>query len=410
MAGRGTNDSTCCRPASQAVQRKAPVASPAAVQPDFAALRAVKQAARRELGLQTSPPQQGAKAQARQPQAARPVPRNASGAAAPSENVQKDFSVAAAPTNAQKDVSRAAAAVTKDQQGVTSIAAPAVITQSNASCAAAASVNAKQPVLAKLTQQAISMTASDRASASDPDTPSCQSSDWTSRNDSDMVTPRMHPSYQKRLQHRLEAKAAPLGSAACSPVTPNAIKAFQPETDDDEEDGGSNSVATPPSCQRFERQQSRYADDLVQDLLDGSEHNDIFFSSSSAEIDAQVSSPDPEWLNTSPCKNTSPLELSADDNHAKAAEQAEVELQLQFLAAIAMAKAQACLKRYQVLGFSKQQSVVAVNKFGGNMQQGLAWLLSSSDLHLQVGASGSLCYQLQTVKQSPANLASALSP
>ena len=209
---------------------------------------------------------------------------------------------------------------------------------------------------------------------SETDAGSSQNPDWTSQDESDVQTPRVQQSGQKQLQHRFVAKGTS-SEAASSPMTPNAIKAFQPELSErgDEIQG---SVTTPSAQSLLGLQQDTDTNAEAESFCTDADQDGFFC------MEAGSSSSGPELYLPDRVVSDGTSQLSPD-LHDGVICTASWQQQ-QFLDVVATWKAQACAAQYQMLGFSKQQGVVAVNKFGSNMQFGLAWLLEAPESYFQV--------------------------
>ena len=300
----------------QPAEKKVLVVPNAEPQPTRDTLRAAKVASRRELGLPISPPSTAQQALRASSRGLRPA------------------------ALAQKAIAGAAAAAWR-----------------NPGPKAASVMSTSPPV----------------STMSETDAGSSQNPDWMSQDGSDVQTPRVQQSGQKQLQHRFAAKGT-ASEAASSPMTPNAIKAFQPELSD-HEDENLGSVTTPSAQSLLGLQQDTDTNAEAESFCTDADQDGFFCMEAG-------SSGGPEFylLNHVVSDDTSQV---SPDLHGGVSNTASWQQQ-QFLDVLAMWKAQACAAQYQMLGFSKQHGIAAVNKFGSNMQFGLAWLLKAPQSYFQV--------------------------
>lgn len=301
----------------QPVEKKVLVMPSAAPKLDRDALRAAKLASRRELGLPVSPPMSTQQALRPQGKSLRPVGKGQQkagpGAASPAASMWKK--------------------ATPKQTGSVVSTSPPVRT------------------------------------VSEFDTASSQSPDWTSHDEPELQSPRLQHSSQKPLRHQFVAKGIS-SEAASSPMTPNAIKAFQPEPSEHDNES-SGSLSSPSAESVIGLQQDKDAESVFTDV----DHDGLFCMEGGSSSDA----PELYQLDNRPHDSTGYASPDLCDMAMKFSCQ-----QQNFLAVLALQKAQACALQYQMLGFSKHQGIAAVNKFGDNLQSGLAWLLSASEQYLQV--------------------------
>lgn len=315
----------------QLVEKKA-LAVPAAqphVQPSHDALRAAKLANRRELGLPVSPlkpsAQQTVKPQGRGARLLAGGQKAASGNPAPTSSIWRN------PT-------------TKQTGSVISTSPPV-------------------------------------SNVSDLETASSLNPDWTSHDEAELLSPRVPQSSQKQLRRSLVAKGT-ASEAASSPMTPNAIKAFQP-VPSEHDDETLSSVTTPTAESLLGLHQDKDAEADAESFSSDIDQDHLFC------LDGGSSSDSPEmFLLDSALVHDF---ITFPDLHTKAVEGSKaLQLEQQFLDVLALQKAHKGAAEYQMLGFSKQQSVAAVNKFGDNMELGVSWLLRTPEQYLQVHACNSL--------------------
>ena len=189
-----------------------------------------------------------------------------------------------------------------------------------------------------------------------------------------------------------------------SPITPNAIKAFQPDQLPESQSDFDLPLgsATGPQdylledCQRSSFDGESICSDEVSDALfamDPSSDSDgdklgtaLHHPSFSSELETDHSGTEQESDYRSGDKSVSPdgaKSIAVDSNPGSDASSfarrpAAARLDQQFQQAVAWQKAVALAVQYQELGYSCLQGVAAVNKWGDNMQAALQWLLSSS--------------------------------
>ncbi len=197
------------------------------------------------------------------------------------------------------------------------------------------------------------------------------------------------------------SKAEPVPAAA-SPITPNAIKAFQPEQADCDTPlhpaTDSHSVV-PEDCfeSSYDGQSICSDDDKVSDALfamDHSSESDLDKPAAAFSIGAETahSSTGQESAGAKATLSSIASGLSAisshgyDSNSDLEEQLASERLNSEFLQAVAWQKALGHAAEYQKLGYSQVQSVAAVNKWGDDMQGALAWLVQSNLDVMQVNS------------------------
>ena len=195
--------------------------------------------------------------------------------------------------------------------------------------------------------------------------------------------------------------------AAASPMTPNAIKAFQPDQlSDSQSDLDTLASATGPYSpgayliEDFHRSsfdgQSICSDEVSDALfaMDPSSESDgdkLWTSSLQGPAHSVELATDQEGLecrsgadpHTLQCLQGRPKPLPTHSSHSSddgtlEKQEAGAQLNQQFLHALGWQKALACAMQYQTLGFSCLQGIAAVNKWGDDMHAALGWLLSNS--------------------------------
>lgn len=197
--------------------------------------------------------------------------------------------------------------------------------------------------------------------------------------------------------------------AAASPMTPNAIKAFQPDQLSDTQSDLDTPLAsaTGPyspggySTEDFHRSsldsQSICSDELsdalfamepssesVADKLGAPSQQELVHNAE-LETDHEASLQGSDCrgqLLTSHCLQGGSKTLPVYSSHTSAAGCLEKQaaggvLDQQFLQAVGMRKAMACAIQYQRLGYSRLQGIAAVNKWGGDIHAALGWLLDN---------------------------------
>ncbi|DBA68051.1 TPA: hypothetical protein ACH3X2_014073 [Trebouxia sp. C0005] len=199
-------------------------------------------------------------------------------------------------------------------------------------------------------------------------------------------TPVKHTGKQARI-----SKAEPV-QAAASPITPNAIKAFQPEQADCDTPlhPATDSHSVVPEDffdSSYDGHSICSGDDKVSDALfamDHSSESDLDKPAAAFSIGAEAdySSTGQESAGAKTTLSSTASGLSAISSHGfnnDLEEQlASERLKLDFLQAIAWQKALGHAAEYQKLGYSQPQSIAAVNKWGDDMQGAVAWLVQSN--------------------------------
>lgn len=197
--------------------------------------------------------------------------------------------------------------------------------------------------------------------------------------------------------------------AAASPMTPNAIKAFQPDQLSDTQSDLDTPLAsaTGPyspggySTEDFHRSsldsQSICSDELSDALFTMEPSSESFGDklgapslqelahSAELETDHEASLQGSDCrgqLLTPHCLQGGSKTLPAYSSHSSAAGRLEKQaaggvLDQQFLQALGVRKAMACAIQYQRLGYSRLQGIAAVNKWGADMHAALGWLLGN---------------------------------
>jgi len=189
------------------------------------------------------------------------------------------------------------------------------------------------------------------------------------------------------------SKAEPV-QAAASPITPNAIKAFQPEQADCDTPlhpaTDSHSVVPEDFFEsNYDGESICSEDDKVSDALfamDHSSESDLDKHAAAFSVGAETahSSTGQESAGAKTTLSSMASGLSAisshgcDSNSHLEEQLASERLNCEFLQAIAWQKALGHAAEYQKLGYSQLQSVAAVNKWGDDMQGALAWLVQSN--------------------------------
>ena len=198
---------------------------------------------------------------------------------------------------------------------------------------------------------------------------------------------------------------------AASPMTPNAIKAFQPDqlSDSQSDCGTPLASATEPhspgACpaEGFHRTsfdgQSTCSDEVSDALfpMDPSSESDgdkvtapsLQEPADSIELDdsAQQGSdfmPAAKHLRSHCLQGKSEAQLSnsshSSGNGRSGKKATSAQLDHQFLQVVGWQKALACAMQYQTLGFSRLQGIAAVNKWGDDMHAALGWLLNHNQV------------------------------
>ena len=199
--------------------------------------------------------------------------------------------------------------------------------------------------------------------------------------------------------------------AAASPMTPNAIKAFQPDQLSDSQSDYDLPLASamepdsPGSCpaEGFHRTsfdgQSTCSDEVPDALfaMDPSSESDIGKMiapskqepANSIELNtdhksAQQFTSAAEPLTSHCLQGESETQLThsshSSDNGRSEKQAAGAQLHQQFLQAVGWQKALACTIQYQTLGFSRLQCIAAVNKCSDDMHAALGWLLNHNEV------------------------------
>lgn len=219
-------------------------------------------------------------------------------------------------------------------------------------------------------------------------------------------TPVKHTGKQARI-----SKAEPV-QAAASPITPNAIKAFQPEQADCDiplHPATDSHSVVPEDCfdSSYDGQSIYSDDDKVSDALFAMDHSsesdlDKRAAAFSTGAESGHSSTRQESAGAKATLSSTVSGLTAisshgyDSNSDLEEQLASERLNSEFLQAIAWHKALGHAAEYQKLGYSRLQSVAAVNKWGGDMQGALAWLVQSKLDVMQ----GALHHELPTIDVS----------
>lgn len=200
--------------------------------------------------------------------------------------------------------------------------------------------------------------------------------------------------------------------AAASPMTPNAIKAFQPDQLSDSQSDFDTPMAsaTGPyspagySTEDFHRtssdSQSLCSDEVSDALFPMDPSSESFTEKLGAPSlqelahSAELETDHKAVLQGTDCRSGAQLpsshclqggsktlpmyssHSSADSGFGKQASAAATEQQ--FLQAIGTQKALACVIQYQILGYSHLQGIAAVNKWGADMHAALGWLLENT--------------------------------
>ena len=202
--------------------------------------------------------------------------------------------------------------------------------------------------------------------------------------------------------------------AAASPMTPNAIKAFQPDQLSDSQSDYDTPLASatepnsPGACptEGFHRTsfdgQSTCSDEVSDALfaMDPSSESDgdkvtapslqepahsIEFETNHASAEQGSDFMSAAKLLKSHClQGGSETQLThssySSDNGRSGKQAAGVQLDQQYLQAVGRQKALACAIQYQTLGFSCLQGIAAVNKWGDDMHAALGWLLNHNEV------------------------------
>ena len=227
-------------------------------------------------------------------------------------------------------------------------------------------------------------------------------------------TPRQESSSSQReqLQHRSktagkqkDTQAASVCKvegvqAAASPITPNAIKAFQPEQLSASQADFDESLDSPDdsqgllteACQQSHIDGQSICSDEASDALFAMDHSTdsdldkptiahAVASNSGFEIGYSglsidsISLPLSEGAQEVLSSNSPGSDSNIDFQSMVASE----HLNQQFLQAIAWQKACTHAAKYQQLGYSRVQGIAAVNKWGDDIQAALAWLLQDNE-------------------------------
>ncbi|DBA75229.1 hypothetical protein WJX77_007634 [Trebouxia sp. C0004] len=182
--------------------------------------------------------------------------------------------------------------------------------------------------------------------------------------------------------------------AAASPITPNAIKAFQPKQADCDTPlhpaADSHSLVPEDfSDSGYDGQSICSDDDKVSHALfamDHSSESDLDKPAAAFSIGAETAhsstGQEPAGAKTTLSSTASALSAisshGCDSNSDLEEQLASDQLNSEFLQAIAWQKALGHAAEYQKLGYSQVQSIAAVNKWGDDMQGALAWLVQSN--------------------------------
>lgn len=225
-------------------------------------------------------------------------------------------------------------------------------------------------------------------------------------------TPTCHQFHQDSKSVVSSTAAGPKdgqAQAAASPMTPNAIKAFQPDQLSDSQSDYDMPLASaieahsPGACSAEAFHKSR----IDGQSICSDEVSDALFSMDpSSESDGdKVCKPSMQEpghsikLDTdhmpsqqgAVCKLFASLCLQGESetqlthsSHSSDVRRftnraAGAQLGQQFLQAVGLHKALSCAIQYQTLGFSRLQGIAAVNKWGDDMHAALGWLLNNSE-------------------------------
>ena len=199
--------------------------------------------------------------------------------------------------------------------------------------------------------------------------------------------------------------------AAASPITPNAIKAFQPEQAECDTPlsaaADSQEFAVEDCLESNADGESIWSDDedVGSDALFAMDHSstsdlDKHATAFSSDVPIGHSSTGQESCAASGPKTAFSSEadglsaVSPHGSHSNSAVEASEQLHQQFLQAVAWQKALGYAAEYQKLGYSQVQSIAAVNKWGDDMQGALTWLVQTKHNVLQVPC---LCLMLRII-------------
>ena len=199
--------------------------------------------------------------------------------------------------------------------------------------------------------------------------------------------------------------------AAASPITPNAIKAFQPEQAECDTPlsaaADSQEFAVEDCSESNVDGESIWLDDdgVVSDVLFAMDH------SSDSDLDKHATTVSSDVLighsstGQESCAASGPKTAFSPDTdvlsavsphglHSNSQVETSEQLNQHFLQAIAWQKALGFTADYQKLGYSQLQSIAAVNKWGDDMQGALTWLVQANHNILQVPCS---CLMLRII-------------
>lgn len=201
--------------------------------------------------------------------------------------------------------------------------------------------------------------------------------------------------------------------AAASPMTPNAIKAFQPDQLSDNQSDCDTPLASATeahspgafSAEAFHKSsidgQSTCSDEVSDALfsMDPSSESDgdkvckpsLQEPGHSIKLDTDdmpsqqgADFKTEAQLFTSLClQGDAEAQLTHSSHsshvHGSTNRAAGAQLGQQFLQAVGLQKALSCALQYQTLGFSRLQGIAAVNKWGDDMHAALGWLLNHNE-------------------------------
>lgn len=219
------------------------------------------------------------------------------------------------------------------------------------------------------------------------------------------------PGKQSETSAAADNKVEPV-QAAASPITPNAIKAFQPQQLPSSQADSDTPLHPSADSHSFCAEDCQESSLDVESICSYADVSDILFAmdhSSDSDADKRTgpqheasysvgnetdhSSTEQEPQSFSAAKTLSSSEASdlfsgssqgSGRNNDFEAQLAADLLNQQFLQAVALQKSLTYAAKYQQLGYSLMPSIAAVNKWGDDLQAALAWLLQSNKDALQV--------------------------